>query len=75
MNAAKATFGLRPNPNQATIELFVDRTSDGEPFYEEVTVEPIGHDRYRVLASPRLLDGLAAGEVFERRVDGRERCR
>jgi uncharacterized protein DUF4265 len=61
----------RSNPNQATIELFVDRTSDGKPFYEEVPVDPIGPDRFRVLASPGLLDGLAAGDVFERRADGR----
>ena len=61
----------RSNPNQATVELFVDRTSDGKPFYEEVPVEPIGPDRFRVLASPGLLDGLAAGDVFERRADGR----
>jgi hypothetical protein len=60
----------RSNPNQATVELFVGWTSDGEPFYEEVPVEPIGPDRFRVLASPGLLDGLAAGDVFERRADG-----
>ena len=60
----------RSNPNQATVEIFVDRTSDGEPFYEEVPVEPIGPDRFRVLASPGLLDGLAAGDVFERHADG-----
>jgi hypothetical protein len=61
----------RSNPNQATVELFVDLTSDGTPLYEEVPVEPVGGDRFRVLASPGLLDGLAAGDVFERRADGR----
>ena len=60
----------RSNPDQATVELFVDWTSDGEPFYEEAPVEPVGRDRYRVLASPGLFDGLAAGDVFERRLDG-----
>ena len=58
------------NPNEATVELFVDWTSDGKPFYEEVPVDVLGGDRYRVRASPGLLDGLAAGDVFERRPDG-----
>ena len=61
----------RSNPDQATVELFVDWTSDGEPFYEDVPVESLGGERYRVLASPGLLDGLASGDVFERREDGR----
>jgi hypothetical protein len=60
----------RSNPDQATVELFVDWTSDGKPFYEEVPVDALGGDRYRVRASPGLLDGLAAGDVFERRPDG-----
>jgi hypothetical protein len=60
----------RSNPDQPTVELFVDRTRDGEPFFEEVPVEPLTGDRYRILASPGLLDGVAAGDVFERRPDG-----
>ena len=60
----------RSNPDQATVELFVDQPSDGEPFFEEVPVAPLGGDRYRILASPGLLDGLAAGDVFDRRSDG-----
>jgi hypothetical protein len=60
----------RTNPNQATVELFVDWTSDRRRFFEEVPVEPLGDERYRILASPGLLDGLAAGDVFERREDG-----
>lgn len=60
----------RSNPNQATVELLVDRTSDGKPFFEEVPVEPLGGERYRILASPGLLDGMAAGDVFDRQADG-----
>jgi uncharacterized protein DUF4265 len=60
----------RSKQEQATVELFVDWTSDGERFFEEVPVEPLGEARYRILASPGLLDGLAAGDVFERRDDG-----
>jgi hypothetical protein len=60
----------RSNPKQLTVELFVDWTSDGQRFYEEVPVEGLGGDRYRALASPGLLDGLASGDVFERREDG-----
>lgn len=60
----------RSNPNQTTVELFVDWTSAGEPFYEAVPVDPLGGERFRVLASPGLLDGLATGDVFERRPDG-----
>ena len=60
----------RSNPNQVTVELFVDWTSDGKPFYEQVPVESVAGDRYRVRASPGLLDGLAAGDVFERHADG-----
>ena len=56
---------------QATVELFVDVTSDGERFYEEVPVEPLDDDRFRILASPGLVDGLAAGDVFELRPEGR----
>jgi Domain of unknown function (DUF4265) len=60
----------RSKPDQATTQLFVDWTSEGQPLFEEVPVEALGDERYRVLASPGLLDGLAAGDVFERRPDG-----
>jgi hypothetical protein len=60
----------RSDPKQLTVELFVDWTSDGQRFYEEVPVEELGGDRYRAMASPGLLDGLAAGDVFERQSDG-----
>jgi hypothetical protein len=60
----------RSKQNQATVELFVDWTSEGKPFFEEVPVTALGDERYRILASPGLLDGLAAGDVFERRSDG-----
>ena len=60
----------RSDPDQPTVQLLVGPTSDGTPFFEEVPVEPLGAQRYRILASPGLLDGLAAGDVFERHDDG-----
>ena len=33
-------------------------------------MEPLGSERYRILASPGLLDGLAAGDVFDQQSDG-----
>lgn len=60
----------RTDPDQPTVQLLVGPTSDGTPFFEDVPVEPIGGQRYRILASPGLLDGLAAGDVFERDRDG-----
>ena len=38
---------------------------DGTPFHESVRVEPLGGNRYRVLASPGLLEGFAGGDEIE----------
>jgi hypothetical protein len=48
-----------------TVNLVVEINSDGTPFYESILVEPLGDDRYRVRASPGLLEGLAAGDEIE----------
>ena len=60
----------RTDPDQPTVQLLVADDRGGAPFFEEVPVEVLGHDRYRLLASPGLLDGLAADDVFDRRPDG-----
>lgn len=52
-------------PQPAAINLTVERNPDGTPFEESVRVEPLGGARYRVLASPGLLEGLAAGDEIE----------
>lgn len=60
----------RSDPDQPTVQLRVVDARSDEPFFEEVPVEPLSGDRYRLLASPGLLDGLAAGDVFVRDPDG-----
>jgi Domain of unknown function (DUF4265) len=48
-----------------TVNLVVETNPDGTPFYESVLVELLGPGRYRVLASPGLLEGFAAGDEIE----------
>jgi hypothetical protein len=48
-----------------TIDLVASTNPDGTRFYESVLVERIGPGRYRVLASPGLLEGFAAGDEIE----------
>ena len=38
---------------------------DGSPFLEEVLVEELGRGRYRLVKSPGLVPGLAAGDEIE----------
>jgi hypothetical protein len=45
-----------------TIRLIAGQKSSGEPVYEELLVDPLGGDRYRVVASPGLVLGLASGD-------------
>lgn len=63
----------RSDPNQPTLQLLAGEKGDGTPVFEEVPVEDAGGGRYRILASPGLLDGLAAGDTFEPSADGRFR--
>jgi hypothetical protein len=60
----------RSDPDQPTVQLVAGAASDGTPMLEEVPVESLGGARYRILASPGLLDGLAAGDTFELQPDG-----
>jgi len=53
-----------PGPNQPTVRLLAALKESGQPVYEEVPVEILGDGRYRLLASPGILDGLASGDVF-----------
>ena len=53
-----------PAPNQPTVRLLAALKESGQPVFEEVPVEVLGPARYRLLASPGILDGLAAGDVF-----------
>lgn len=46
-------------------------TPGGSPAWEEVVVEPLAPNRYRIVQSPGLTQGLAAGDIFELREDGR----
>ena len=51
-------------PNQPTVRLLAALKESGQPVLEEVPVEVLGPNEYRLLASPGILDGLAAGDVF-----------
>ena len=53
-----------PDPNQPTVRLLATLKESGQPVYEEVPVEILGDGRYRLLASPGILDGLASGDIF-----------
>jgi Domain of unknown function (DUF4265) len=53
-----------PAPNQPTVRLLAALKESGQPVLEEVPVEVLGPNRYRLLASPGILDGLAAGDTF-----------
>jgi hypothetical protein len=53
-----------PDPNQPTVRLLAALKESGQPVFEEVPVEVLGPNRYRLLASPGILDGLAAGDTF-----------
>jgi hypothetical protein len=52
-----------------TVRVVAGRSS-GKPVHEEVHVEQDGHARYRLLQSPGLTLGLAAGDVFTLHEDG-----
>lgn len=47
--------------------LFAGTSSRGAPVREDVLVEPVGGGRYRVLRSPGLIEGIAAGDTIELR--------
>jgi hypothetical protein len=47
-----------------TIQLLAGTSSSGKPVHEELLVEPQGPETYRVLASPGLVLGIAAGDTI-----------
>lgn len=53
---------------RTTVDLVAGTKSSGEPVYERVLVDALGHDEYRVVASPALVLGIASGDRI--RVDG-----
>ena len=53
-----------PELNQPTVRLLATLKESGQPVFEEVPVEVLGPARYRLLASPGILDGMAKGDVF-----------
>jgi hypothetical protein len=57
-------MGSMLDPNQPTVRLLAALKESGEPVLEEVPVEVLGPDHYRLLASPGILDGLASGDTF-----------
>jgi hypothetical protein len=50
--------------------LLAGKRTDGSPVMEEVVVERVKDGRYRLLRSPGLVLGIAAGDVFEVKADG-----
>lgn len=50
---------------ETAVNLVARINPDGSPFYESVRVEDLGEKRYRVLASPGLLEGFAGGDEIE----------
>jgi hypothetical protein len=53
-----------------TLKLLAGQSSSGAPAYEEVLAEQQSTKRYKLLKSPGLVQGLAAGDVFEPLPDG-----
>ena len=57
--------------SQQVIQLYAGDRPDGSPVLEEVVVEPVEAGRVRVLQSPGLVLGIAAGDVIEPLRDGK----
>ena len=54
-----------------TVNVAAGNRSDGSVAFEQVVVDSLGSDRYRLKQSPGLVLGLAAGDVFELTSDGK----
>ncbi len=52
-------------PQRQTLDLRAGVKTSGEPVYEEVLVDRLGNQTYRLAASPGLVLGVAAGDVIE----------
>lgn len=55
---------------RTTVELEAGRKSTGEPVLEQVLVDSMGDGLHRLVASPTLVLGVAAGDTIERHEDG-----
>ena len=53
------------------VDLFAGHNSRGEPVLEEVHVDRLDDGTYRVVATPGLVLGIAAGDVLRVTADGR----
>jgi hypothetical protein len=58
-------MGDKVPDTQSNIDIFVATKRNGSPVYENVLVEPLGPNTYRLLRSPGLALGIAADDVFE----------
>jgi hypothetical protein len=48
---------------RTTIDVVAGHKTSGEPVFEEVLVDDLGYDRYRIVATPGLVLNVAAGDV------------
>jgi uncharacterized protein DUF4265 len=58
-------------PERTTIKLMAGKKSSGAPVYEEVLVDPLGDGLHRLVASPGLVLGVAAGDHIAVSGEGR----
>lgn len=59
-----------PTAVRTSLTLLVDHDTSGEPVHEQVVVDDLGDGTYRVVQSPGLVIGTAAGDLIERADDG-----
>jgi hypothetical protein len=70
MHLGRPLIGIIREQMPETMNLIAGTSSTGSAAFEEVLVERCGAHRYRLVRSPGLVLGLAAGDIFERRPDG-----
>jgi hypothetical protein len=68
-----STKANQKDVSSAVIRLLADTASSGRPVFEEVRAEPLDARKYRVLASPGLVQGIAADDEIELLPDGQFR--
>jgi hypothetical protein len=59
-----------PKKRPEVIHLLVGPGPSGRPVHEEVVATAEDHGHYRIVKSPGLVLGIAAGDVIDRRPDG-----
>jgi len=55
---------VQPSTSPRSASFLATLKESGQPVFEEVPVEVLAPNRFRLLASPGILDGLAAGDTF-----------